>query len=134
MALLRRLLPLSGLALLILSGLPSWSPAVLAQNLKPDGNTAPIKLLKIEPVKGYAGDFFTISGEGLPAGKKADFFWSTADAEYATKVLSDNVEYHERKYDDKRVAFGSAVVDAEGRVSANLPRRKISARCTIFTP
>ena len=29
-----------------------------------------------------------------------------------TKVMADNVEYHERKYDEKRVAFGSAFVDA----------------------
>ena len=47
-----------------------------------------------------------------------EFFWSTAEAIYATKVMADNVEYHERKYDEKRVAFGNALVDAQGRVNA----------------
>ena len=40
----------------------------------------PINLLKVEPVKGHVGDSFTISGEGLPAGKTVEFFWSTVDA------------------------------------------------------
>ena len=119
MTFLLRLLPLGGLlAIFVLSGLPLWSPVVIAQNPKPDGNTAPVKLLKVEPVKGYAGDSFTISAEGLPAGKKAEFFWSTAEAGYLTKVLTDNVEYHERKYDEKRAPLGSASADAQGRVSA----------------
>jgi len=30
----------------------------------------PIKLLNVEPVKGYAGETFTVHGDGLPAGKK----------------------------------------------------------------
>ena len=90
----------------------------LAQSSKSNGAPASIKLLKVEPVKGYVGDSFTVTGDGLPAGKKVDFFWSTVDAEYATKVTIDNVEYHERKYEEKRVAFGSALVDAQGRVSA----------------
>ena len=57
-------------------------------------------------------------GDGFTPGKKVEFFWSTVEAIYATKVMTDNVEYHERKYDEKRVAFGSALVDAQGRVSA----------------
>ena len=79
---------------------------------------APLKLLKVEPVKGYVGDSFTVIGDGLTPGKKVEFFWSTAEANYATKVMADNIEYHERKYDEKRVAFGNALVDAQGRVSA----------------
>ena len=118
MAPLNRLLPDIGLAILVISGLLSWSPGVIAQNPKPTGNSAPIKLLKVEPVKGYAGDAFTISGEGMPAGKKVEFFWSTVDAQYLTKVLIDNVEYHERKYDEKRVRLGDAAADAQGRVIA----------------
>jgi hypothetical protein len=81
---------------------------------------APIKLLKVEPVKGYTGDSVTISGEGLPAGKTVEFFWSTVDAKYLTKVLADNVEYHERGYDEKRVPLSSAIVDGQGRVNVKL--------------
>jgi len=117
MALLRRLLPDIALAILVLSGLLSWSPFVIAQNPKPAGNSAPIKLLKVEPVKGYIGDSFTVTGEGLPLGKKVEFFWSTVDARYMTKVLVDNVEYHERNYEEKRVLLSSATVDGQGRVN-----------------
>jgi len=92
----------------------------LAQSVQSDAAPKPIKLLKVEPVKGYAGDSFTISGEGLVAGKKVEFFWSTADAQYLTKVLADNVEYHERSYDEKRVPLSSATVDGQGRVGVSV--------------
>ena len=81
---------------------------------------APIKLLKVEPVKGYAGDSFTIAGEGLPAGKKVELFWATVDARYVTKVLVDNVEYHERNYEEKRIPLSSATVDGHGRMTAKV--------------
>ncbi len=83
-----------------------------------DGALTPIKLLNVEPVKGYVGEPFTVHGDGLPAGKKVEFLWSTVEASFLTKVMTDNVEYHERKYDEKRVAFGSALVDAQGHVNA----------------
>jgi len=131
---MRRGLPISGLAVALLMGsllaadgakesLPypsdaAANPPLVAQISQPNGAPAPIKLLKVEPVTGYAGDSFTVSGDGLPAGKNVEFFWSTADGEYLTKVLSDNLEYHERKYEEKRVHFGSASVNQQGRVSA----------------
>src|SRR5262245_63341932 len=76
--------------------LPAEDSTVIGQASKANGTPAGIKLLKIEPVKGYVGDFFTIDADGLPAGKKVEFFWRTVDATYITKVLTDNVEYHER--------------------------------------
>ena len=94
------------------------SPAIAAQSSKPNGAPSPLKLLKVEPVKGYSGDSFTITGEGFPANKKVEFLWSTVDAAYVTKVLADNLEYHERKYDEKRVSIGSVSADAHGRVQA----------------
>jgi hypothetical protein len=93
---------------------PSLASAQIPKSTPPHLLT----IFSIEPVKGYVGDPFTISGSGLPAGKKIEFFWATVDAEYLTKVLADNVEYHERKYEEKRAALGSALVDAQGRVSA----------------
>jgi len=80
----------------------------------------PLKLLKVEPVKGYAGDSFTITAEGFSPGAKIDFLWSTVDGSYTTKVMPDNVEYHERNYDEKRVSLGNATADAQGRVNARL--------------
>ena len=85
---------------------------------KPNGAPSPLKLLKVEPVKGYSGDSFTVSGEGFPANKKVEFLWSTVDAAYVTKVLADNLEYLERKYDEKRIVLGSVAADAQGRVKA----------------
>jgi len=95
-------------------GFVAWSET----NEGANGALTPIKLLKVEPVKGYVGETFTVHGDGLPAGKNVEFFWSTVDASFLTKVMIDNVEYHERKYDEKRIAFGSALVDARGRVNA----------------
>ena len=95
----------------------STNSPVVAQATKPNAIPAPLKLLKVDPVKGYVGDSFTVKGEGLALGKNVEFFWATADAAYLTKVLADNVEYHERKYEEKRVRIGSAPVDAQGRVS-----------------
>src|SRR4029078_3048211 len=86
---------------------------VLTQELPPA-----LKLLKVEPVKGYVGDPFTVSGEGFAAGAAVEFSWSTVEASYVTKVLPDNLEYHERKYDEKRVVLGRARADAHGRVNA----------------
>ena len=91
------------------------TPPALAQTAQPNGAPAPVKLLKVEPVKGFVGDSFTVSGDGLIPGKNIDLFWSTVDAAYVTKVMADNVEYHERRYDEKRVRLGSAAVDANGR-------------------
>ena len=85
---------------------------VVAQEPKSNGAPSPLKLLKVEPVKGYSGDSFTVTGEGFPANKKVEVLWSTVDAAYVTKVLTDNLEYHERKYDEKRVNIGSASADA----------------------
>ncbi|MSP38552.1 MAG: hypothetical protein EXR70_08695 [Deltaproteobacteria bacterium] len=115
---LRRSVPLSALALLFLFA--PGSSFVSAQQTKSASNSAPLKALKVEPVKGYVGASFTISAEGLAAGKKVEFFWTTVDAQYLTKVLVDNVEYHERNYDEKRVSLGSATVDGQGRVSLKL--------------
>jgi hypothetical protein len=94
---------------------PTISPT-LAQANRFSAVPAPIKLLKVEPVKGYVGDSFTVTGDGLIPGKKVDFFWSTVDGAYTTKVIPDNVEYHERRYEEKRVRLGSASADGQGRV------------------
>jgi hypothetical protein len=91
-------------------------PPLLAQATRPSTTPAAIKLLKVEPVKGYVGDAFTVAGDGFTAGSKVDFFWATADAAYVTKVMPDNVEYHERKYEERRVRLGSAAADGQGRV------------------
>jgi hypothetical protein len=93
--------------------LQSAAQAAVAQELSPA-----LKLLKVEPVKGYVDDSFTVSGEGFAGGTTIEFFWSTVEPSYVTKVLPDNLEYHERKYDEKRIVLGRARADAQGRVNA----------------
>ncbi|HEX7229406.1 MAG TPA: hypothetical protein VF452_03350 [Candidatus Binatia bacterium] len=77
-----------------------------------------LKLLKVEPVKGYVGDPFTVTGEGFPGGATVEIFWSTVEPGYVTKAMTDNLEYHERNYDEKRVVLGRASADAQGRINA----------------
>ena len=111
----RRGLPLAGLAVVLIVGVrllvahasntpsnlsadptaPAY-PIMVAQDTRLATVPAATRLLRVEPVKGYVGDSFTISGEGLPAGKRVEFFWATVEAAYVTKVMEDNVEYHER--------------------------------------
>jgi hypothetical protein len=70
---------LAVLGLTISSNLTAWPETRDGAN----GTRAPIKLLKVDPVKGYIGDPFTLRGDGLPAGKSVEFFWSTVDAAMA---------------------------------------------------
>jgi hypothetical protein len=98
---------------------PAYAQLLISQATRASDSPKPIKLLKVAPVKGYIGDPFTITGDGLAAGKTVEFFWSTVDAAYATKVAADNVEYHERKYEEKLVRLGIAASDSQGRVSAS---------------
>ena len=88
----------------------------LAQANKSTAAPAPIKLLKVEPVKGYVGDSFAITGDGFAAGSRSGFFLDNRRCTYVTKVTPDNVEYHERKYEEKRLSLGGASADAQGRV------------------
>jgi hypothetical protein len=126
-------IPLIAVALLVVLGLlavsgygnradstaamASAAAPIIAQTSKPNGAPTPVKLLKVEPVKGYAGDSVTVMADGFPPGKKVDFFWSSVDGTYVTKVIPDNVEYHERKYEEKRVRLGGTAVDPQGRVN-----------------
>jgi hypothetical protein len=49
-----------------------------------------------------------------------EFFWTTVDGRYRTNVLVDNLEYHERDYDETRVALAKTVVDERGRATAKV--------------
>jgi hypothetical protein len=115
-----RALPIAMLALALCAGDRSLAAADPAHTAAANGNGAPaaLKLLKVEPVKGHSGDPFAITAEGLPANQQIEFFWSTVEGSYITRVLPDNLEYDERRYDEKRIALGSAQADAHGRVTA----------------
>jgi len=79
---------------------------------------AQIKLLKTQPEKGYSGDKFTLTGEGLPANKEITLMWKTFDGSYVMKAMPETVEFHDRKFTEKRVPLGKATTDAQGKLSA----------------
>ena len=113
-----RALTIAILALALCAGAPSLAAAD-SHAAATNGNApAALKLLKVEPVKGHSGDPFTITAEGLAANQQIEFFWTTVDGSYATRVLPDNLEYDERRYDEKRIDLGSAQTDAHGRMTA----------------
>ncbi|MEK7215642.1 MAG: hypothetical protein AAB289_08620, partial [Chloroflexota bacterium] len=83
------------------------------------GAPAPaLKLLKTSPEKGTVGTPFSISGEGLPPGRELEFVWATWDGSYVMKPTVETVQFFERKFDPKRLPFGRATADAQGRISA----------------
>jgi hypothetical protein len=78
----------------------------------------PLKILKVSPEKGTAGTPFAVSGEGFPPGKGTQFQWATWSGDFVTKASAENVEFHEPQFVERRVALGSAVADAQGRITA----------------
>lgn len=103
------------------SSAPAPIPANASDAAKADTQpAADLKLFKVEPVKGYIGASFTISGEGLPPNKPIEFMWKTVDGSFAMQASAETIEFYERKFVEKRVPLGKAMVDAQGRVSATL--------------
>lgn len=80
--------------------------------------TAPLQLLKVEPGKGYVREPFMITGKGLPPEKMIHFEWGTQDGGYVAEASPGNVKLLGRRFVEKRAALGTALADAEGRVTA----------------
>jgi len=79
-----------------------------------------LKLMKVEPSKGVVGDPFSISGEGFPPGKSIELVWLTAEGSYVMVAAAENVEFHEKKFVDKRVTLGKVTADDQGRIKATV--------------
>ena len=86
----------------------------------PTVTLVPLKLLKVSPESGPVGTSFTVSGEGLPAGKEVQFVWATWDGTYATKVAANDARFEERKFEAKRVPMKTVVASDQGQVSVAL--------------
>ena len=81
-------------------------------------SSAALKLLKTTPEKGNVGTAFTVTGESLPAGREVELVWATWDGSYVMKPTAETVEFYERLYEPKRVPFGRATINPDGRLSA----------------
>ena len=84
--------------------------------------TAPakdLKLLKAAPDNGSSGTSFTVTGEGLPADKDAEIFWSGVDGSWDTTASPENIQFNKRVFKDRRISLGKAHVDAGGKLSAS---------------
>jgi hypothetical protein len=94
-------------------------PAIGAgPQLTPAGTALPIRLMDTKPSNGSAGDSFMLSGDGFTPGKSLEFTWVTADGSYNMVASPENVEFHDKKFVEKRISLGNATVDSSGRVSA----------------
>ncbi len=83
--------------------------------------TAPaktLKLLKATPDNGSSGTPFTITGEGLPADKDAEIFWSGVDGSWDTTASPENIQFNKRVFQNRRISLGKAHIDAGGKISA----------------
>lgn len=97
-------------------------PVATATKAPPAAATAtpvPLKLLKTQPERGFAGASFTMSGEGLLPNKAAEILWVTWDGSFDTNVMAETVEFSALRYTDKRIPLGKATTDAQGQLAAN---------------
>ncbi len=94
------------------------APQSASSTAAPTPTPIPLNPLKVQPDTGYIGDSFTITGEGLPAGKAVELFWVTWDGDYVTEVSLSDVKFIERKFTEKRVSLGQGKTNAQGQLTA----------------
>ncbi|MBI2165052.1 MAG: hypothetical protein HYU29_01450 [Chloroflexi bacterium] len=85
----------------------------------PTATPVPLKLLKVQPEKGYIGDSFAITGEGFLPGQGVEFQWATMEGSYLNKAIATDLQFHKRQFTPKRVRLGGVTADAQGKVTAS---------------
>ncbi len=118
-------------AVLALVGLLIQHPAATAAGAPPDAigrplatssfsaeQSIPLRTLQITPDRGEVGTTFTVSADGLPAGRTVEWHWQTWDGSYSTNPTSETVEYRRRAFVERRDVLGRSTVDDEGRTTA----------------
>lgn len=96
-------------------GSPAASASVTAATATPAPD---LKLLKFTPDTGSSGTSVTVTGDSLPAGKSAEFMWSTVDGTYDMTAGPENIAFNDRIFKAKRVSVGTTTIAADGKVSA----------------
>ena len=79
-----------------------------------------LKLVKVAPDNGPSGTAFTITGEGLPAGKEAEVLWATVDGSWDTTASPENIQFNKRVFKDRRLSLGKVQVDGAGKVNGTV--------------
>ena len=95
----------------------------LAQANKSTRTPAPVKLLKVEPVKGYVGDSFTVTGDGFtPGSRKWISFGALSMAPTQLKLYLTTSSTMSASMKRNASAWVAAFVDRQGRVNTVLYR------------
>jgi hypothetical protein len=81
-------------------------------------------ILKATPDTAPGGAAFTLSGNGLAAGKAVTIVWMTANVSYVVDARPDTVDYIGRKVDKLGVVLGKATADGKGAFSVALKAPK----------
>ncbi|MBI4306018.1 MAG: hypothetical protein HY678_06830 [Chloroflexi bacterium] len=93
-------------------------PTPIAQKA-PEATRIPLKLLKTQTEKGFSGQAFTMTGEGLTPSTEVEFVWITVEGSFDAQVKPDIVEFYEPKFQEKRVTLGRVSTDAQGHIQAS---------------
>ena len=70
--------------------------------------------ISTEPIQGYVGQDFTISGKGLPANSSVDLTWSTADGAWLADVQPNSINYRGLKFLKYPVKLATVTSDSNG--------------------
>lgn len=70
--------------------------------------------ISTEPIQGYVGQDFTISGKGLPANSSVDLTWSTADGAWLADVQPNSINYRGLKFLKYSVKLATVTSDSNG--------------------
>lgn len=85
----------------------------------PEATRVPLKLLKTQPEKGFIGEKFIMTGDGLAPNTEVEFVWVTVEGSFDTQIKPDIAEFYEPKFQEKRVALGRVSTDAVGHIQAS---------------
>jgi hypothetical protein len=92
-------------------------PGPIAAPSKPAAN---MTILKAQPDIGVPGTAYTLTGNGLPAGKDVSIVWNTANVTWVVDPRPDSVDYLGRRADKVAVVIATTKTDASGAFSLRL--------------
>jgi hypothetical protein len=92
-------------------------PGPVAKAASPSSNMG---ILQVTPDQAVAGTLITISGSQLPANKKVELTWSTADATWLVQTEPDTVNYLGRSDTEFAVVLDTTTTNSSGAFKVSL--------------